>query len=199
MAPAKRSAPRTVVRGEPVVQDVLDATMAELAEVGYRALRIDDVAARAGVHKTTVYRRWPEKSDLVREALARSLGETPAPDTGSFRDDLLALARHVVDVCSSTFGASTVRMVMAEHNEKDVRKLVDTLRRTKEEPFLHVLRRARARGELRADADDELILAMLVGTLQHVMFAMGERATEALVERLVDTIVEGVGRRPKRR
>ena len=61
---------RELVRGEPVVQRVLDATIAEMARVGYRALRIEDVAARAGVNKTTVYRRWPEKGALLREALA---------------------------------------------------------------------------------------------------------------------------------
>src|SRR6185295_9319184 len=79
-------------RSERVVRDVLDASAKELARVGYAALRMDDVAAAAGVNKTTVYRRWPTKSDLVRatfESLAQGPIATPA--MGSIREDLQSL------------------------------------------------------------------------------------------------------------
>jgi hypothetical protein len=58
-----------LVRGEAVVQKILEAAREELATVGYRGFRIEEVAARAEVNKTTIYRRWPAKADLVREAL----------------------------------------------------------------------------------------------------------------------------------
>src|SRR5262249_40598485 len=75
-------------RSERVVRAVLAATTAELGRVGYAALRMEDVATTAGVNKTTVYRRWPTKADLVGAAM-RGLGAPaqPAPDTGSLRGD----------------------------------------------------------------------------------------------------------------
>src|SRR5262245_2839968 len=81
-----------LVRGEPVVRGILGAALTELARTGYGALRIEDVAARAGVNKTTVYRRWSTKEDLVRAALLSITNDrfTP-PNTGSLRTDLLQI------------------------------------------------------------------------------------------------------------
>src|SRR5262245_16386487 len=67
---AKRSGGKgPLVRGEAVVRGILAAALEELARTGYGALRIEGVAARAGVNKTTVYRRWATKENLVRAAL----------------------------------------------------------------------------------------------------------------------------------
>ena len=97
-AAAKRVAKRELVRGEAVVQRVLAATMEELALVGYRALRVEDVAARADVNKTTVYRRWPEKRALVRDALGCIADrKMQAPETGALRSDLLSIGRVMVE------------------------------------------------------------------------------------------------------
>src|SRR5688572_9801014 len=71
----------------------LAATAEALAEDGYDALSIEAVGARAGVHKTTVYRRWPTKADLVADAArARSEQHVPIPDTGGLAGDLRLLA-----------------------------------------------------------------------------------------------------------
>ena len=68
------------------MQGVLSAVLQELSRVGYRGLRIEDVALRAGVNKTTVYRRWPTKIELVRAALVcDSTCRIPHPDTGTLR------------------------------------------------------------------------------------------------------------------
>src|SRR5689334_5086908 len=77
-------------RSERVVRDVLTAAVAELARVGYVALRVEDVAAGAGVNKTTVYRRWPTKAALVTAAL-RTTDEPELPETGALRQDLFEL------------------------------------------------------------------------------------------------------------
>ena len=72
---------------------VLRATLDELAAVGYGNLSFESVAHRAGVHKTTLYRHWPGREALVREALlARSEVTVPIPDTGSLGADLIAFA-----------------------------------------------------------------------------------------------------------
>ena len=70
-----------------------------LEEVGYERLQLTDVAARAGVNKTTVYRRWPTKVELLAEFFADlAAAEAPMPDTGTLRGDLLALLREVSDL-----------------------------------------------------------------------------------------------------
>src|SRR5262249_13165058 len=77
-------------RSERVVQQVLVATVAELAESGYRAFRMDAVSEAAGVNKTTVYRRWPGKALLVAAAvewMRRFVHDVPLPDTGSLEQD----------------------------------------------------------------------------------------------------------------
>src|SRR6185312_6061898 len=78
-------------RSERVVQQVLVATVAELAESGYRAFRMYAVSAAAGVNKTTIYRRWPGKKQLVAAAvdwMRRFVHDVPLPDTGSLERDL---------------------------------------------------------------------------------------------------------------
>src|SRR5262245_42346850 len=108
-------------RSERVVRDVIQATAAELARVGYAALRVEDVAAQAGVNKTTVYRRWPPKADLVGAALRGVRGAPPEPpDTGSVRADLLLLLREVIAVVSTPEGRSIHRMITVEMDHPEV-------------------------------------------------------------------------------
>src|SRR6185369_2792274 len=112
---AKRKPAKARARGEPVVRDVLAATLAELAGAGYAGLRVEDVAARAKVNKTTVYRRWPTKEDLVRAALLSMTAEvSEAPNTGSLRGDLLAIARVMVELTASAEMQGIARIMFAE-------------------------------------------------------------------------------------
>src|SRR5258708_31088310 len=102
-------------RGSPVVARVLRATIEELARIGYGALSIEEVANRAGVNKTTVYRRWPTKADLVRAAL-RSMGDDKVcqPATGSLRGDLLAAGRSLLPFAQASGGQDVLRLPLAE-------------------------------------------------------------------------------------
>src|SRR6266511_5046821 len=77
-------------RSARVRSDAIAATLAELAERGYAALSLESIARRAGVHKTTLYRRWGTREELVLEAMLARAGEhISVPDTGSLRGDLL--------------------------------------------------------------------------------------------------------------
>lgn len=181
-----------LIRGEPVVQRVLMATLEELALVGYRALRVEDVAARAEVNKTTVYRRWPEKNALVRDALATVAADMiVAPETGTLRSDLLALGRRVADLTSTPQGQSIVRMMVAEGSDPEVTDLKRSLRSTHQAVPLAVIASAKARGELAPDVDHELLFEAFMGALHHRIFFMNEAATDAFLERLADVLLEG--------
>ena len=102
-------------RGEPVRRAVLGATLAELAEHGYAGLSVEHVAARAGVHKTTVYRRWADREALVTDAvLAYSAAEFELPNTGSFDADLHAGARRLVSWLTGDVGSALVAMLQSD-------------------------------------------------------------------------------------
>ena len=91
------------------------ATLAELAEHGYSALSLEKVARRAGVNKTTLYRRWGTREELVLEAMLERAGEhIPVPDTGSLRQDLLQLARTAAANAATPEVAAMARVVASE-------------------------------------------------------------------------------------
>ena len=96
------------------IQTILNATLEHLAFVGYRALRIEDIAIEAGVAKTTIYRRWPSKKELVQAAFESVTDSLVVKDTGSLRGDLLALGREFLALASSTRGQSMLRICVAE-------------------------------------------------------------------------------------
>src|SRR6476620_11743683 len=93
--PAKVARPRTGGRSARVVAEVLSATLEVFAKQGYAGFSVEAVALRAGVNKTTIYRRWPAKADLVGAALFALRDEDPEPpDSGSLREDLVQVLRH---------------------------------------------------------------------------------------------------------
>ena len=94
---------------------VYAATLAELVARGYGQTSVEAVAQRAGVHKTTVYRRWHTKDQLIAEALAHAATErTDVVDTGDIDADMRTLARAVVATITSPDGLATVRALVAE-------------------------------------------------------------------------------------
>src|SRR5882724_3495319 len=93
----RKARPRTGGRSARVVTEVLSATLEVFAEQGYAGVSVEAVAARAGVNKTTIYRRWPTKAELLGAALFSLRDEEPeAPNTGSLREDLLTVLRRLV-------------------------------------------------------------------------------------------------------
>lgn len=202
---AKRSAKRgptvkkqALVRGEPVVRGILAATMEELALTGYGALRIEDIAARAGVNKTTIYRRWPTKEDLVRAALL-SMGEDSicAPNTGSLRTDLLAIARKIIAIASSPQGRSFTRVILAEGPDSELMAIAKSLRDVHESLGRTILEAAEARGELAAGIDGRLIFNLLGSAIHERLFLNRDSADEGFVNSLLDLILLGASPRPQ--
>jgi AcrR family transcriptional regulator len=174
-----------------VVQAVLAAVRGELARVGYRALRIEDVAVKANVHKTTIYRRWPVKADLVRETLLAMFQENIAvPDTGSLRGDLLEAGHSMVRFASHPDGMSLLRMCTAEGTEPELRAIVDSLRSSTEAPPQRIVANALARGEVHPNLDAELLVSTLAGAIHHRLFIIQDLRPDH-VERVVDLLLNG--------
>lgn len=172
-------------------QEILDATIAVLVDVGYDRLTMDAVAREAKASKATLYRRWEGKAALVIDALMSQ--KTPLqepPDTGSLRGDLLAA------FCAP--GGLT-----DEHQTAILGSVVTAIGRDAEfaaafrERFIgpkfavaqQIYERARERGELRDDLDLEILAAALPGIVLHRMFLLGDQPSPDLVARVVDQVI----------
>lgn len=188
-----RAAPRrrTGGRSARVVRDVLEAALDELARVGYAALSFEEIATRAGVSRTTVYRRWPTKADLVRAAVLDVVAEEPpSPDTGSIRGDLVALlTRHVCN--ASARDVALFRGVMAAATDPDVVALTRVVRARRQDRYFAIVDRAVHRGELPPGTDPRLVVDPLVAVFHLRLALFGEKASTREVERLTDVVLAG--------
>jgi AcrR family transcriptional regulator len=173
--------------------DILRATLEELASSDYGGLTIEQVAARAGVNKTTVYRHWPTKVDLVRAALA-SVAETHSlgPSSGSLRTDLLRIGRNMIDFVRSFEGQCLMRLRLLDRPEPELAGIAESLQAGHDQKLKAFIDSAIARGELRPDVDGPLLLDMLGGALYVRFFLKRDRADDVLIARFVDTLLEGV-------
>ena len=204
VGPSRRTTgARTGGRSERVVASVLAAALSELARVGYDALRLEDVATRAGVAKTTVYRRWPTKADLVRDAIRRAAEyDEPLPDTGSLRGDMLAMLERAMDVIGTAEGRAIARMLTAASADPEINELTRRIRDESRQHRARVVVRAQERGDLPPDADPMLITEAVFVLAIGRLVRFGERLDRATCERLIDLVVTGAehggGQGPRR-
>lgn len=180
---------------------VLAATADVLAEVGYDALGVDAVAARAGVHKTTVYRRWPTKAELVAEAVReRSLRHVPIPDTGTLAGDLRALARAVAATIGSEVGGHLTRaLVAAATTSPEVAARTGPFWAERLGWAATVVERAIDRGELPAGSDPNLVVEALIGPLYVRLLLTGEPVDAAVADRVAALVTAGAATAGPRR
>ena len=156
-------------------------------------MRIENVALRAEVAKTTIYRRWPKKEDLLFELLkSMTSGSGEIPESGSLRADLLAVARHLRCVMTSVDGQAIARVLMAERSEPEVQRAIAHIREEKMAVPRQIVERARERGEIAATVDADLLLTTLAGGIHHRVFVRSEELSDVYLEALVDLLLSGV-------
>jgi AcrR family transcriptional regulator len=177
-------------RGAKVVDAILVAVVGELARVGFAGLSVEVIAERAGVNKTTIYRRWPTKSDLVIAALRDKVTRTLSPpNTGSFRDDLFVMFTTVRGMLASPEGRSLFLAMLGA--DRSVIEIARELRETGETAPRHIIRQAIERGEIPEGIDDELLLNAIFGALEHRLIFQQTTVTDAVARRLIDIVVTG--------
>jgi AcrR family transcriptional regulator len=192
-APARNTPGRP--RSAAADQAILDTAIRLLAEQGYDAMSIEGVAAAAGVGKTTIYRRYPNKRDLVVAALGSVAAIPPEHlDSGNALDDILALIRETLDVMRRTgVGFSMAGTFLVK--ERDEPMLLALFRERvlwpRFELGARILRRGMERGELRPDIDPEVVLPILVGSTfaRHIA---GLPEDEAWLASMLDTVWNGI-------
>ncbi len=175
---------------------ILNAAVALFIEQGLEGMSVEAVAAKAGVGKATIYRRWPSKEELIIEAVSQIFAEPATPDTGSVRDDLLDSGRELhVLMSASLTGEVFPRMAAEVARHSPLGRLYSERvigpRRAILEQELH---RGIERGELPESTDVELAIDHLVGVLllRRLTGRLKEPET-ALVERAVDMLLVGIG------
>jgi AcrR family transcriptional regulator len=170
---------------------ICEAVFELLGEVGYDRMSMDAVAARARASKATIYRAWPNKPDLVMEAIKHRLGEGLEPaDTGSLRGDLVAHLQLACGLACGEDGAVvTGLLTAATRNPELSRTLHQHMYETKKQAYDVMLGRAIARGELTHGNDAGLlheIVASLV--LARRLLDLGP-LDAAYTERVVDRVL----------
>lgn len=187
--PAPRQRPRVEGSRE---EEILDATVALVAEVGYDRLTMDAVATAAKASKATLYRRWTTKADLVVDAISRAKG-CPVPgaiDTGSLRGDLVELSCDAGGFTDALPMSVIAGLLTALQRDGELRQAFH-------ERFLAprlaavsaIYDRAIRRGEVGDDVDVELLMQVLPAVMIHHAFILGIEPDDAFVARVIDHLI----------
>ncbi|MFE3025094.1 TetR/AcrR family transcriptional regulator [Nocardia tengchongensis] len=190
--PEQPTAPRkrTGGRSARVRQSILAATVAQIAEHGLEGLTISEVAERAGVAETTIYRRWGTRTALVADAVGDLAAEAnPVPDTGTLRGDLQQLADQIAHLISQPGIARLLGSALALSVDADV----DAARRhfwnDRFERTSQVITRAIDRGELALDADPREVVETLAAPL-YFRLLVGDRPLDGpFITRCIDNTI----------
>jgi AcrR family transcriptional regulator len=160
-----------------------------LAEHGYAGLRLDALAARAGVAKTTILRRWPSKPAVAAAAVERlALQTIDVPESGTLRGDLHALLTTAETVFSHGPGRFVPRLIRESGPYPEIADLLDTVIHTRRLAYRRVINRAIARHELDPDIDQDLLIDLLIGPIWTRLLITHDPITKTLIDQIVDAI-----------
>ena len=154
---------------------ILEAALEELGEVGYGALTIESVAARAGVGKSTIYRHWSGKLALVEDAFRTLKAMAVVPEHGTIRERITGFLEQVAGLVEeSTYSACMPALIDAAERDPQVRALHCALTNERMGVLVDVLRQAVADGELPADTNADMLADALVGpiVMRRLMFGV---------------------------
>ncbi|GAA4864848.1 TetR/AcrR family transcriptional regulator [Kitasatospora sp. NPDC048365] len=177
---------------------ILDATRAALAELGWGGLTMGDVAVRAGVAKTTLYRRWPSKNELVVDAIAILFDQLECADLGSLQADIEAVVAQFADLLSRPETQAALLALFAEGTRD--RQLQQRIRERIVEPQKVLVQlgraNAQARGEMGPDEDPataceeiDIIFDTIAGTVEHRLLVSGEPITPEWIRRFTTLLL----------
>ncbi|MFE3327466.1 TetR/AcrR family transcriptional regulator [Streptomyces sp. NPDC059176] len=201
-----RSRPRTIRTGRPRSAEadaaILDATRAALVELGWSRLTMGDVATRAGVAKTTLYRRWAGKSELVVDAVAVLFDELELPDRGNLAADIEGVVLQFAALLEQPEAKTALMAVVAESTtdaplrERIRVSIVDRQKRL----VLQGRARAQERGELPVESDPaaaartaDLIFDVIAGAVVHRALVSAEPVDADWVQRFTALLLGGLG------
>jgi AcrR family transcriptional regulator len=173
-------------------QAMLQATLELLAEVGFEAMSIDGIANRAGVGKTTIYRRYKSKEELVADAIESIREEVVIPDTGNFWSDIDVLIENAAQITLSSLGRKTVAMIInsASSNSQFAQIYMTKYLQPRQQAFAIVIERAKARNEIRADLNANIIFDVMSGIMLYALiFPPKDESWQVYIRRSLNQII----------
>lgn len=184
-------------RSEQADRAIIGAALDLFAESGAEGLCIEKVAARAGVGKATIYRRWPGKEDLLLDALAALKAPLPEPKGESVRDDLAALVEATRSESADPRQVRQSALLLGEglRYPRLIDRYVEEVVEPRRDVFRAVLRRGMATGELRENSNVEAAVDMLTGAVLARSGTGQDRADRGYARRIVDELLVGLASR----
>lgn len=183
-------------RGERMRRAVLAAAVDLLSSQGLAGATVGAVARAAGVHETSVYRRWGTRENLILDALSTELDAAlPIPDTGHVRQDLLGFFGTLARLLATAQGRALLRLSVEQDDTLEDRRGPYWSERL--DRAVVMVRRGVERGELAADTDPGLVVEAVSGPLFVRVLLSGAPLDDALVRGLVDLALEGSRPRPE--
>jgi AcrR family transcriptional regulator len=201
-APARRGGAR-IGAGRPrqpgVEEAVFEAALNLLASRDYRQITMQTLAERAGVSRTTIYRRWPTKAGVVAAAVSSLyLDQAEVPDTGSLSEDLVAMLSEIYRVMADGDGRVLEQLVRQSGQNPELVDVVRSILYARRRVSAMALNHAIARGELTPDIDQELLLDLLLGPLWFRLLVSGAPITPEEARSVVELVLDGaLLRRPQ--
>jgi TetR/AcrR family transcriptional regulator, regulator of autoinduction and epiphytic fitness len=188
------SAPEALAEADPRVERsrrvILEAVLDELGAVGYGALTIEGVAARAGVGKSTIYRHWAGKLALVEDAFRTLKAPVRVPEEGTLRERVTEVLGQVACMVEeSTYSACMPALIEAAEHDPQVRDLHRRFSAERRAVVVELLADAVENGELPPDTDPGLLGDALVGPILLRRLMLFEPLDPAIVPKLVDQLL----------
>jgi AcrR family transcriptional regulator len=181
-------------RSEQAEQAIIEATLDLFAEQGFEGVCVEAVAARAGVGKATIYRRWPNKEELLLAAFGSLKSPFPEPEGVSVRDDLLAMVEVMCADKADPRKARRYALLLGE-GEKYPRLMArykESVVQPRRDAMRAVIRRGVETGELRPDTDDEIAMLQLTGAIMAQEKSLDGTLDGDFAARLVDGLLLGL-------
>ena len=186
---------RTGGRSARVRSAVLEATLEVVAEHGPAAVTMGDIARRAGVHASSIQRRWGSPENLTLDALlAYSQAQLPIPNTATVRSDLIEFARLIAAYLATPLGAALIRVMAVAEDDPALADSRARFWRSRLDAARVIVDRAIERGEMATGTDPQLPLELLVSPLHMRALLTRQPIDDAQIAQIVDTLLGGLAR-----
>ena len=152
-------------------QAILKATLELLGDVGFERMSIEAVASRAKVGKTTIYRRYSSKAELIADAIESIRQDVVIPDTGNLGQDLDELLENTAQITFTPLGKQTIAMIIssATSNSQFAQIYQTKYLQPRKKAFAAVIERAKTRNEIQTDLDPDLVFDTMSGIMLYAL------------------------------
>jgi AcrR family transcriptional regulator len=179
-------------RSEHAHRAAIDATLQVLLEAGVEGVTLEDVAARSGVAKSTLYRHFDSREGLIRRSLESCMVEIATPDTGSLASDLRALMERFSAESQRTINDLLPLLIDAAGRDEEIDALVAAIVAERRRPLRTILQLAQLRGEIGADLDLDTAVAIVIGPITYRKTVERREVTPEFKEAVLTSAIAGL-------